>query len=108
MYYYGGRLIKKEIFENDKIAERHEYEYSGYQGPKDKEYYYVAISRPYKTRVCNLEEYQSKYQEQYKECGWGKTVGKNHTLLRYGRSCKYDYPRVHIPTEYRISRRILR
>ena len=57
MYYYGGRLIKKEIFENDKIAERHEYEYSGYQGPKDKEYYYVAISRPYKTRVCNLEEY---------------------------------------------------
>jgi len=87
MYYYGGRLIKKEIFENDKIAERHEYEYSGYQGPKDKEYYYVAISRPYKTRVCNLEEYQSKYQEQYKECGWGKTVGttrlKREKITRY-------------------------
>ncbi|WP_455497486.1 sugar-binding protein [Coprobacter sp.] len=87
MYAYGGRLIKKDIFENDKIAERHEYEYSGYQGPTEKDSYFVTTRRPYKTRVCNLEQYQSKYQEKYEEYGWGKTVAttrlKREKITRY-------------------------
>ena len=71
-----GRLLKKEIYTNDTLLERHEYEYSVYKEPLvGKTTQKVVLGRPYKIRACNLEEYNSRPQEIYKDTTWGIQPG---------------------------------
>lgn len=73
-----GHLIKKEIYSGDTLVEKHEYEYSIYQKPfkEDNDYTFaVVFGRPYKTRVCNVQEYDSRPQELYKDYTWMKERG---------------------------------
>lgn len=71
-----GQLLKKEIFAGDTLRESHEYEYSIYKEPLvDKATQKVIIGRPYKTRACNMEEYNSRPQEIYRDTTWGIQPG---------------------------------
>lgn len=71
-----GQLMKKEIYEDATLLERHEYEYSIYNEPsRDTGIQKVICGRPYKTRACNIPEYDSYPQEIYQDYTWGIQPG---------------------------------
>lgn len=70
-----GQLIKKEIYEGNTLLERREYEYNYYKDPMENNRQEVIIGRPYKTRACNLEEYNSYLQEKYQDFTWDIRAG---------------------------------
>lgn len=73
---YYGQLIKKEMYNGETLVERQEYEYATYRKKFQMDNYSgVSFGRPYKTRVCNLQEYDSRPQELYQDYLWGKEAG---------------------------------